>query len=217
MITTAIPEAEPDADWFFLHVKDAPWDGSTGMRLTSEWNGQGMIATQSHAMDFRDFPATRLAWPGNLRAVSGAAGAFISALFTSVIVGVAQNAVELARLQMTRRRESLGPFEQVEWVRIENDAWLVDQAYEGMLRAIEAKGAAALLEALRGKTAVAELAESLTSRLCRVIGGGSFHRASPFGAAFEDVRALGFLRPPWPLAYDLLLQNSLADPMPGHA
>jgi hypothetical protein len=40
-----------------------------------------------------------------------------------------------------------------------------------------------------------------------VIGGGSFNRSSHFGAAFEDVRALGFLRPPWGLAYDQLLQE----------
>jgi hypothetical protein len=57
---------------------------------------------------------------------------------------------------------------------------------------------------------IAELAESITDRLCRVIGGGSFHRTSHNGAAFEDVRALGFLRPPWVLAYDTLIERSLA-------
>jgi hypothetical protein len=45
----------------------------------------------------------------------------------------------------------------------------------------------------------------VTQRLCRVVGGGSFNRSSHFGAAFEDVRALGFLRPPWGLAYDQML------------
>ena len=49
-----------------------------------------------------------------------------------------------------------------------------------------------------------------TQRICRVIGGGSFSRSSHFGAAFEDVRALGFLRPPWALAYDQLLQRTWA-------
>jgi hypothetical protein len=81
-------------------------------------------------------------------------------------------------------------------VSIENQAWLIDQAYEGMLRAVEAKGSGAVLDGLRAKTTIAELSESVTSKLCRVIGGGSFHRSSHFGAAFEDVRALGFLRPP---------------------
>ena len=72
----------------------------------------------------------------------------------------------------------------------------------------EAKGSGALLDALHAKTAIAELAESVTGRICRVIGGGSFHRSSPFGAAFEDVRALGFLRPPWTLAYDQILHRT---------
>ena len=70
------------------------------------------------------------------------------------------------------------------------------------------KGSGAGLDTLHAKNAIAELAESMTQRLCRVIGGGSFHRASPFGAAFEDVRALGFLRPPWGLAYDQLWQRT---------
>ena len=31
---------------------------------------------------------------------------------------------------------------------------------------------------------------------------------SPFGCWFEDVRAPGFLRPPWGLAYDRLFEAS---------
>jgi alkylation response protein AidB-like acyl-CoA dehydrogenase len=211
MITTALPEAEDTADWFFIDVKGAAWDGTTGMKLTNEWDGHGMIATQSHAFEFTDYPATRMAWPGNLRVVSGTAGAFVASVFTAVVVGVVQSAVETARPAILRRKDGLRPFEQVEWARIENEAWLIDQAYEGMLRAVEAKGSGAVLDALHAKTAIAELAESVTSRLCRVIGGGSFHRSSPFGAAFEDVRALGFLRPPWVLAYDTILERSFAE------
>jgi alkylation response protein AidB-like acyl-CoA dehydrogenase len=208
MVTTALPEGEDTADWFFMDVRGARWDGSNGMKLTAEWDGHGMTATQSHAFEFTGYPATRLAWPGNLRVVSGVAGAFVSSVFTAVVVGVAQNAFELARAQVARRKDGLRPYEQVEWARVENEAWLIDQAYEGMLRAVEAKGSDAILDALHAKTAIAELAESITSRICRVIGGGSFHRASPFGAAFEDVRALGFLRPPWVLAYDQILERT---------
>jgi alkylation response protein AidB-like acyl-CoA dehydrogenase len=211
VITTALPEGEDQADWFYLDVRDAAWDGSTGMKLVAEWDGHGMTATQSHAFDFSGYPATRLAWPGNLRAFSGVAGPMIGAAFTAVVVGVVQSAVELARAQVRRRKDGLHAYEAVEWARIENEAWLIDQAYEAMLRAIEAKGSAAYLDALHGKTAVAELAESVTNRICRVIGGASYHRSSPFGAAFEDVRALGFLRPPWALAYGTLLDRILAD------
>jgi hypothetical protein len=40
------------------------------------------------------------------------------------------------------------------------------------------------------------------SRIAKVVGGGTFNRTSPFAFWYEDVRALGFLRPPWGLAFD---------------
>ena len=64
MMTTALPQGEPEPDLFFLDVRGAAWDGSTGMKLTAPWDGHGMIATQSHAFQFDDYPATRAAWPG---------------------------------------------------------------------------------------------------------------------------------------------------------
>lgn len=205
MVTSALPEGEAEADWFFLDLREAAWDGSGGMKLRAEWDGHGMRATQSHGFIFDGYPAVRFAWPGDLQGVSRAAGAFVSAVFTAVVVGVAESATELAQTQLTRRKGTLAPFESVEWARALNEAWLLRQAYEGMLAAIERKGSAAGLDALHAKIAVSELAESLTGRICRVMGGGTFHRGSPFGAAFEDVRALGFLRPPWVLAFDQLL------------
>jgi alkylation response protein AidB-like acyl-CoA dehydrogenase len=66
----------------------------------------------------------------------------------------------------------------------------------------------ALFAALCAKEAVAELAETTLARLARVIGGGAFSRRSPFAHWYEDVRALGFLRPPWGLAYDNLFTMS---------
>ena len=62
--------------------------------------------------------------------------------------------------------------------------------------------------ALCAKESVAELAEATLGRLARVIGGGAFSRRSPFAHWYEDVRALGFLRPPWGLAYDNLFAMS---------
>jgi hypothetical protein len=62
---------------------------------------------------------------------------------------------------------------------------------------------------VQGKTAIAELAETALGRICKVIGGGTFHRRSPLGHWYEDVRALGFLRPPWGLAYDRLIDGAL--------
>jgi hypothetical protein len=52
------------------------------------------------------------------------------------------------------------------------------------------------------KKKFAQLAESSLTRLTRVLGGGTFARRSPFANWNEAVRALGFLRPPWGLAFD---------------
>ena len=87
------------------------------------------------------------------------------------------------------------------------EAWLVEQAYEGMLRAVEQGGPGRGL----AKIAIAELAESALQRLCRIVGGGTYSQHSPFGCWYEDVRALGFLRPPWGLAFDNLFTASWGD------
>jgi alkylation response protein AidB-like acyl-CoA dehydrogenase len=71
-----------------------------------------------------------------------------------------------------------------------------------MLLAMEAAQEDSRLRCVQAKTAIAELAESVLRRICRVIGGGTFSRSSPFGYWFEDVRAFGFLRAPWALSYD---------------
>ena len=102
-------------------------------------------------------------------------------------------------------------YERVEWSRAELEHWLAVQAHEGALRAVESGDHASALHAtLRAKEAVAELAETSLGRLGRVIGGGTYSRRSPFAAWFEDVRALGFLRPPWGLAYDALFGTSFS-------
>jgi alkylation response protein AidB-like acyl-CoA dehydrogenase len=202
MLTSARPVDEEEPDWFLLDVRDVPWDGSRGMSLLAPWEGHGMTATQSHGMAFDGFPATRFAWPGNWRALADAAGPFIATTFTAVILGVVEAAIETARGQLAAK--TLRPYEQVEWVNAEQEAWLMRQAYEGMLRAVETQPRP-LPTVLLGKTAAARLAEDCLRRITRIMGGGSFARHSPFGFWFEDVRALGYLRPPWGLAYDALI------------
>jgi len=116
---------------------------------------------------------------------------------------VAEVALETAREQVARRKDNLRAYERVEWARAELEGWLIEQAYEGMLRAME-EGRDSRLRSVQAKTAIAEMAESVLARICRIIGGGTLSRSSPFGYWYEDVRALGFLRPPWGLAYDQL-------------
>ena len=208
MVTTAVPAGEDAPTIFVLDVRDRPWDGSTGMRLTAEWDGAGMAATQSHAMRLESCPATRTAWDGPVQELAAAAGPLIASVFTAVVLGVFDEAIATAKQQLEPKIETLRAYEQVEWARAEMEHWLAVQAFEGGLRAVEAADDRALPSALRAKEAVAELAESSLRRLTRVLGGGTFSRRSPFASWFEDVRALGFLRPPWGLAYDGLFQTS---------
>jgi alkylation response protein AidB-like acyl-CoA dehydrogenase len=209
MITTAVPDGEDAPTVFMLDVRDRPWDGSAGLQLTAEWDGVGMAATQSHAMRLDACPAIRFAWDGPIQEVTLAAAPLISTLFTAVILGVFDEAIATAKQQLAPKADTLRAYEQVEWSRAELDHWLAVQAYEGALRAVESGDHARALHAtLRAKEAVAELAETSLSRLARVIGGGTFSRRSPFASWFEDVRALGFLRPPWGLAYDSLFLTS---------
>jgi alkylation response protein AidB-like acyl-CoA dehydrogenase len=209
MITTALPEGESAPDVFVLDMRQVAWDGTAGVTLTAPWEGHGMAATQSHALRFEDFPATRIAWPGQLSRLQEAAGGHNQCLFTAVIVGIVETALEAARPQVARRRDALRAYERVEWTRAEQEGWLIQQAYEGMLRAVE-EDRDGRRHVIQGKIAIAELAEAATERICRVLGGGTFSRSSPFGHWYEDVRALGFLRPPWGLAYDQLYAWSLA-------
>jgi len=201
MVTTAVPTGEQQPDWFFVDLRNQRWDGSRGVRLVAEWDGQGMTATQSHSLSFENFPATRMAWPGHLLEVAKNAGGLIGCLFTSVIVGICDEAFRLAEQHLAGR--TLEAFEQTEWTRARIDYWLLQQALEGMYRAVESQGDPRQ-EVLLGKTAVAELSETLLTRLCRVLGGSTLNRRSPFGCWLADVRALGFLRPPWPLAFKTL-------------
>jgi alkylation response protein AidB-like acyl-CoA dehydrogenase len=209
MMTTAVPEGESAPSIFALDVRDRPWDGSAGLRLAAEWDGMGMAATQSHAMRLEGAPAVRMAFDGPIDAITRAAGPIVASLFTAVVLGVLDEAVTTARSQLGPKADTLRSYEQVEWARAEQDHWLAAQAFDGAMRAIESGDHAAAIHAsLRAKEAVADLAEATLLRITRVLGGGTFSQRSPFAHWFEDVRALGFLRPPWGLAYDGLFATS---------
>jgi alkylation response protein AidB-like acyl-CoA dehydrogenase len=210
MFTTAIPEGEVEPAAFFLDTRELVAGRSQpGFTIAREWDGVGMAATQSHAVRLDGCRGVRVEWPGTLDTLVRGAGPVNLCLFTGVVLGVLDEAVAAAGERVRPRLGELRPFEQVEWARATSDHWLAEQAYEGMLRAIETGDrAAALIAGLRGKTAVAELAEQTLLRITRVVGGGTFSASSPFSSWFEDVRALGFLRPPWGLAFDGLIAAS---------
>jgi len=127
----------------------------------------------------------------------------VMALFTSVVLGIVDAAMAEAARMLAPRKDGLRAYEQAEWTRADVDHWLAQAAFDRMIATIELGDAATSLHAgVRAKLAVAELAEQILSRISRVVGGGSYSRRSPFSYWYEDVRALGFLRPPWALAYD---------------
>jgi alkylation response protein AidB-like acyl-CoA dehydrogenase len=201
MITNAVSHGASGPATLFLDVRNVPWDGSTGMKLVAEWDGHGMAATQSHSFQFDGFPVIKC-----LLTTSFPASGFIATLFSAVILGVAESAMETARAELGNKRDAASHLQRSEWSQAELESWLLHQAYEGMLREGEAGGSPFRL--LQGKTAMSQLAESLTLRLTRIMGGSTFGRGSPYGFYFEDVRALGFLRPPWVLAFDNLWNMS---------
>jgi len=210
MITTAVPEGETAPDLFYFDARGRAWDGSSGMKLIAEWDGHGMAATQSHAFQFEGVPVVRCAWRGGLQPILQASFGFVGCLFAAVIVGICDAAFENARAALRGKEATMRAYERIEWARAEMEYWLIQQAYEGMVRAVEsAPEGQTPVGVVQGKTAIAELAESAMGRVCKVIGGGTFHRRSPLGHWFEDVRALGFLRPPWGLAYDRMVEGSL--------
>ena len=204
MLTTARRPGAASPDFFFLDVGDTPWDGSTGMALKAAWDGHGMTATNSHAFTFNDFKATRMAWPGPWREVFESTGGTGGLCYTAVFLGIIDAAMRFMRQEFARRGqrpEDLRAFEQMEWATAHREAALIYQCFEAALAALERTGNARH-EAALAKATIAVLAESVMTRLCRIAGGGAYARHSPLGFWFEDVRAAGFLRPPWALSYD---------------
>jgi alkylation response protein AidB-like acyl-CoA dehydrogenase len=212
MFTTAVPEGEDQPAGFFLDTRALlGGDALAGFEIAREWDGVGMRATQSHAVRLDECPAVRVEWGRGLDEMVFRAGPVNMCLFTSVVVGVLDEAMSLARQQLEPRSSTMRAYEQVEWSNATVDHWLAEQALDGLVRVIEAGDPLRSLHAaLRAKAGVAELAERAMQRVSRVVGGGTYSRSSPFSSWFEDVRALGFLRPPWGLAYDGLFATSFS-------
>jgi len=210
MITTARGDGEDRPDLFVVDMRGRAWDGSAGLALRRAWDGYGMMATQSHAFELENCPAERMASPEGFPRASRVTAQITPLMFSAVILGILDVATAAARTMIAPRWQQLRSYEQVTWTRGCNEAWLAVQAFEGAVRAVES-GQHGMLAAARAKLTIAELAESSLGLLSRVVGGSSFSRSQPFGQWMQDVRALGFLRPPWGFAYDQLLALEFAD------
>jgi alkylation response protein AidB-like acyl-CoA dehydrogenase len=206
MITYALPAGESEPDIFLIDARDRSWDGSNGMTLVREWDGHGMAATQSHAFHFEALPAERHALACGFSKLPRFMPAS-SYTFASVTMGVLDAACAEAHKRLAPRRDRLGAHERMSWARAANGIWLADQAFEGMAAAIEAGTPVPAVQ--HGKLAIAELAETAMRDIGLAVGGSAFSRGNPFGQWAQDVRALGYLRPPWNLAWDGLVEATL--------
>jgi len=203
MITTAKDGRDGEPPVFVLDVRHlALCESRSGMVLIRSWDGHGMRATQSHAWRFEDYPAERHADPAACASARPLVAQLSAVLFSAVVLAVVDEAMAEARTALAKRADGLRAAERVGWVEAENRCWLARQAFEGMLAAVASGNG--LRDSVRGKLLLAELAEATLLELGRVLGGGSFSRSQPYGQWLQDVRALGFLRPPWALAVDQL-------------
>jgi alkylation response protein AidB-like acyl-CoA dehydrogenase len=209
MITIAVPEGEESPDIFLIDTRHLPWDGSQGVKLVREWDGHGMAATQSHAFRFDRVVAERHAQQKGAVNLVPKMVPVVGYMFASVIMGILDVALAEARRRLQPRAERMSAFERVSWTKAVNDIWLAEQAFAGMARTIEAGAPSSGVQ--RGRLAIAELAEASLLAISKAIGGASYSRSNPFGQWSQDVRALGFLRPPWSLAYDRLFEESFTD------
>jgi len=205
MITTAVPDGGEMPMGLYVDLRDQPWDGTGGLTITREWDGMGMKATQSHAIMLHGVEATAWSWQGAIAESGPAANALNLAMFCAVITAVVDEAMLEAGRRLAGR--SLRAYEDVAWTQAQIDQWMLDQAMAGLLATLSTASAPeAALASVKAKMGMAALAESILASVCRAVGGGAFSASSPFATWNEDVRALGYLRPPWALAFDQLAE-----------
>lgn len=208
MMTVAVPEGEQRPDIFLLDMRELGWDGAQGLKMVRPWDGMGMAATQSHAFRFDDVRVVRHGLEGGALDLLPQIGPVIGFMFSAVFVGILDAAAAEAKRILGKRAQHLSAFEQSNWIKAQNQIWLAQQAFEGMARSMETDTAGT--DVLHGKLAIADLAETALNGLSHAVGGASLSQASPFGQWMQDVRALGYLRPPRALSYARILEGLVA-------
>ena len=205
MMTVAVPEGEKRPDIFLVDTRKLPWDGSQGLKMVRAWDGMGMATTQSHAFRFDGVRVTRHGLMGGALDLLPQIGPVIGFMFSAVFIGILDAAAAEAKRILGKRANNLSAFEQTTWISALNQAGLADQAFEAMAKSLETKDAG--INVLHGKLAIAHLAETALNGLSHAVGGASLSQSSPFGQWMQDVRALGYLRPPRALTYARLFHS----------
>lgn len=200
MVTTA--RHNDEVQLFIIDMLDKDWNGDQGLTLLREWDGHGMTATQSHAFTLENCPAELADSGRNFADSINQTSSISGVLFSAVIIGILDEAFESVRSRLHGKRESMRALERVELVRAQNEHWQAVTLYEAVRDAMGTEHG--LAHARQAKYAIASHAENALSRLSKVVGGSSFGRTSSLGQFAQDVKALGFLRPPWALQNDQL-------------
>ena len=123
MLTTAMPEEEDQLQMCSFWTCGT-WRGTARRgRPPRQQRGMATAWRRPRAMRsrFADFLATRIAWPGHVPHLMEGAGGHNQSLFTAVIVGIVETALEAARRAGVRRREALRAYERVEWTKAEQE------------------------------------------------------------------------------------------------
>jgi alkylation response protein AidB-like acyl-CoA dehydrogenase len=205
MMTIACPEGEERPDVFLLDTRGLAWDGSQGLKMVRAWDGIGMAATQSHAFRFDSVQVERHGLQGKVLDLFPTIAPVIGYMFSAVIMGILDAAAAEAKRSLGKRADRLSAFEQSAWIEADTQIWLAQQAFDGMSRSLGSETAG--LDVLHGKLAIADLSEKALANLCHALGGSSLSKSSPFGQWMQDVRALGYLRPPRALSHARIFQS----------
>ena len=212
MLTTGVVQGDDKPSVFVLDTHDRPWDGTAGYELLGEWDGMGMAATQSHAMRLARRARGADGLAGRARRGDARRGAVH---LHAVHRGGARRAGRggRARPHPARREGRRPPGLRAGRVVARRDGALARGA------GVRGRACAPWKPATRPapcttRSGPSRASRSWPSRCCNASPGSlaaaRYSQRSPFARWYEDVRALGFLRPPWGLAYDTLFNTSFA-------
>jgi alkylation response protein AidB-like acyl-CoA dehydrogenase len=195
MLTNAVVEGEDRPELFVLDLRDR--EKLPGVTVSRVWDGLGMTASGSHAVVLDNAPVQRVTWPGRQELINRMSSSPTIGSRLAPFVGIVRAAVAEAAEHVRARGGTRSSLESVEWARAQASGWLVEQAFEGVLRATEAGTSSEDFGRMArvAKLAVSEQAEHTLQHISRALGGMTYSQSSPFGWWHTDVRAMAFIRP----------------------
>jgi alkylation response protein AidB-like acyl-CoA dehydrogenase len=204
------------ADYFFSTAKVDPADlpgagivefffvptGAPGVNILDDWDGFGMRPTESHTVRYDDAPAERLAGFPDFIATTQPLQYWYG-LFAAIPLGCLRTLI--------RAIGDPAPSSPALRLRV-SDAVMRYEALRAYLHETAtawspAAGPGYAARMLRTKTFVTQESTKLCAELFALSGGRHYRRTSPVARSFADSFAGTALRPPLPLALDMLVDQ----------